>query len=116
MNTNASFINDLLRRLPQLKPLYDEHLADNDMLLPHVFMGAVTRFVIVEVEKSASREFLEELMDYFEAGLEHGAEQIKELIVVSFLENLADDTVALERLKPLFGPRLRKEVENIFGH
>jgi hypothetical protein len=115
MGTNASFIDDLLQLLPQLKPIYDEHLADNDTLLPHVFMGDVTRFAVAEAAKPTSRHILERLLGHLELGLENGSEQVKELVVVSFVENLIGETVALKAIKPLMGPKLKKEVEAICG-
>jgi hypothetical protein len=115
MSTIASFIEELLRLLPQLKSIYDEHLADNETLLPHVFMGDVTRFVVAEAEKSTSRDVLERLLGHLEEGLKNGPEQVKELVVVSFVENLTGETVVLDALKPLMGPYLKKEVEAIYG-
>jgi len=113
MSTNASFIEALLRRVPNLKPVYDEHLAANDTLLPHVFMGDVTRFAIVEAEKPGSRGSLATLLGHFEDGLRTGSDEVRELIVVSFVENLMGETTGLKALKPLMGPSLKTEVERI---
>ena len=115
MSNNVSFIENLIRVLPQLKPIYDEHLADNDTLLPHVLMGDLTRFVIVEVEKHKRREVLEPILGCLEEGLENGAEEVKELIAASFVENLMGETVTLEQLKPLMGENLKRAVQTICG-
>ena len=115
MSNNVSYIENLVKLLPQLKPIYDEHLADNDTLLPHVFMGAVARFVIVEVEKHKRPEVLERILGCLEEGLENGAEEVKELSAASFVENLMGETVALEQMKPLMGENLRKQVNIICG-
>jgi hypothetical protein len=53
-----SFIKELLRTVPELQPAYAEHLNDNDTLLPHVFMGDVTRFVIAEASKPSESKAL----------------------------------------------------------
>ena len=55
-------------------------------------------------------------MAHLEAGLKSGPEQVKEMIVVSFVENLTGETAALEALKPLMGPKLKKKVEEICGN
>lgn len=114
MSAHTSFIDQLLQSLPQLKPAHDEHLFDNNTLLPHVFMGDVTRFAIAEAAK-ANTEILQRLLDHLEKGLENSPKEVKELIAVSFVENLTGETVALKTLKPLIGPNLKKEVEIIYG-
>src|SRR5687767_6505879 len=101
MSANASYIEELLRRAPQLKPSYDQHVRDNDTLLPHVFMGDVARFVIAEVENPQSRASVRSLLDCFESGLTTGSDEIKELIVISFVENLIGETSALKALTPM---------------
>jgi hypothetical protein len=113
MSTNASFIEELLRRVPQLKAIYDEHLTDNEMLLPHVFMGDVTRFIIAEAETPRSQGALRTLLEHLENGLRTGSDEVKELIVVSVVENLIGETKALMILKPLMGSSLKAEVERI---
>ena len=35
----------LVQDIPELKPVYDEHIDDNDELLTHVFMADIVRFV-----------------------------------------------------------------------
>ena len=113
MSTNASFIEELLRRVPQLKAIYDEHLRDNETLLPHVFMGDVTRFAIAEAENPQSRTSVNTLLDHLEDGLKTGSDEVKELIVVSFVENLIGETSALKVLKLAMGSSLKTEVERI---
>jgi len=46
MTTIRSLIERLLASVPDLRGVYDEHISDNDELLPHVFFGDVTRFAI----------------------------------------------------------------------
>ena len=109
------FVDNMLQQLPSLKTVYDEHIDKNDSLLPHVFMGDLTRFVISESENVESRTTLTTLMRYLDDGLRTGSDEVKELIVVSFVENLLGEVAALRSLKPLMGPRLRSEVEQICG-
>ena len=113
MSANASFIEELLRRVPELKAVYDEHLLDNDTLLPHVFMGDVSRFAIAEAEKPLGRASVSTVLEHLEEGLKSGSDEVKELIVVSFVENLIGETSSLKVLKPLMGSTLKAEVERI---
>lgn len=105
----ASFVETLLRLVPELRTVYDAHIKDNDTLLPHVFMGDVTRFAISQANKATSREALDRLMGHMEEGLKNGSEEVKELIVVSFVENLIE-TGTLKALHLFMGPNLKKEV------
>jgi hypothetical protein len=116
MTENAAFIESLLRLVPALMPIYDEHLADNDTLLPHVFMGDVTRFAILKAHDLGSRNVMAELLDHLEEGLESGAEEVKELIIVSFIENLRGEGPTVEMIRPLMGTNMRKAVEEICEH
>ena len=45
-SATAHFVEHLLSKFPDLQPIDDSHMADNGELLPHVFMGSVTRFVV----------------------------------------------------------------------
>jgi hypothetical protein len=115
MNTDVTFINALLLRVPELKALYEEHLGDNEELLPHVFMWDVTRFAIAQADNVQTHEPLRRLLAVLEEALEGGADKVNELIAVSFAENLIGEEAALKVLKPLMGPRLSREVQNMCG-
>ena len=112
MNRNKLFIEELLDLVPELRSVYDKHLENNGSLLQHVFMGDATRFIIAEASKSQNEILLQKLLNYLEAGLKQG-EEVEELIVVSFVENLIDEKIALQVLKPLMGSNLRTQVETI---
>ncbi len=113
--TTESFIQQLLRRSPELKSTYDAHVADNDGLLPHVFMGDVTRFTIRQTTQPESQEILMGLLEQIESGLVDGSDEVKELIAVSFVENLCGEEEALESLSPIMGFNLREEVRKLCG-
>lgn len=115
ISTPEAFIKDLLRSVPDLTIAYEEHATDNDALLPHVFLGDVTRWAIAATKNRNSLSSLTQLLDHMETGLTSGSEAVKELIAVSFLENLCGEKAALRSLKPLMGPSLKKEVENVCG-
>ena len=115
MSTGDSFIERLLRVVPELKEAYDEHVTDNDMLLPHVFMGDITRFVIAEASSASGLSAVHRVLDYFESELRMGAAESIELIRASFVENLIGEKVVVNKLKPIMGLGLRREIETICG-
>lgn len=114
MSTNTAFIEELLRRVPDVKPIYDEHVADNDTLLPHVFLGDVSRFVVAEANKGLCPAAIA-VLEHLDEGLGIGSEEVKELIVVSFVENLIGETTALKALNTVMRPRLKAQVKRICG-
>jgi hypothetical protein len=113
--TAKSFIEELLRVVPELRPAYEIHLVDNATLLPHVFMGDVARFVVVESASHEKQSTLVHLVGFLENALTDGGKEIQELIAASFVENLIGETKALQSLKVLMGPNLKRQVETICG-
>ena len=116
MRSTATFMEELLRRVPELKPLYDEHLRDNQLLLPHLLMANITRFAIGAGDLAPRTESTRALLGCLEAGLSDGNDEVKELIGVSFAENLIGEVEGLERLRPLMGSILRTEVDRFCGY
>lgn len=97
----AEFVRTLAQGVPELQPLLREHEADYKELLPHVFMGDVTRFVfdLHSRAQRGSREtegVLTEILVGVEKALASRDLSLRDLIVASFLENL-------DRSDPLFG-------------
>ncbi|MEK6747633.1 MAG: hypothetical protein AABY83_00315 [Pseudomonadota bacterium] len=115
MDAGELFIERLLRVAPELKGAYEEHLVDNDMLLPHVFMGDVTRFVVAAAEGGNDRVVVQRILDYFEIELKAGEAESLELIRASFVENLTGESTVVNKLKPMMGTGLRREIEAICG-
>ncbi|HEX3654086.1 MAG TPA: hypothetical protein VHU18_14795 [Rhizomicrobium sp.] len=107
---NSVFVEKLLVAAPQFQGAYEQHLAMNDELLPHVFMGDVTREVIAACHDRSELLRLKALMVFFEEQLKSGDAEARELIGASFCENVADDQRALKVLSPLMGPMLRQFV------
>ena len=116
MATNESFIGRLLRIVPELKDAYDEHVADNDILLPHVFMGDVTRFVLAEISCIKGDVVVKRILDCLENEMLAGSAESMGLIRASFVENLVGASKAMPKLKLIMGPALRAEVEAICGN
>ena len=74
--------------------VYDKHIEDYDELLPHVFFGDLTRYVVelykatLDCSQDKSKwDELDTILSYLEDGISGNDEEIQELIAVSFLEN-----------------------------
>jgi len=103
-------VKQLLERVPELQPAYEEHLRDYDEVLPHVFFGEVTRYVVVRVRAGeiGVSSPVGRILDFLERCAASGDEQVEELVWVSFLENLVEYDDVLLALRGLIGPNLAK--------
>ena len=107
---------DLLSTAPGLVPIYREHLALHDALLPELFMSQVTGWLSGTVYApdghtipgGAAGDTARTLVDVIEAHLTSGDAEVRELITLSFLDSI-DASPANEVLRLHFGPSLRAE-------
>ncbi|MBW3650414.1 MAG: hypothetical protein KY458_07595 [Actinobacteria bacterium] len=119
-----ALINRLAGRSPRLAALLREHRVENfGDVLPHVFFGDLTRFILREycriagertVDESAMTSELEGLLEELEGAFASGEdEEVSELIAVSFLENLPGRDEEGQGIRDLLGPTLRTALAKI---
>lgn len=106
----TSFVRLLLHEVPELKPVYIQHIEDYDELLEHVFMGDVARFAEQLYITNPRSKCLTRLLDFLDKSYAVEDENLKELISVSFLENLSRDEKYCEGIRNLLGEKLSKEL------
>jgi len=112
--STIELVDKLVERLPALQPLLREHLADNfGEVLPHVFFGDLTRYVVAELVRSDNPGAVQPILDELEVAFSAGDELVAELIAVSFLENLPQQGEAGDSIRGLLGPRLRSQLGRI---
>ena len=124
MTDDAAFVRELAAVVPPLQGLLAQHLAENEELLPHVFMGDVSRFVIEQYNEHlegspGSLAALERLFSTLERGAAEGSEDVQEMITVSFLENVAEEMTLSPALQSFLGPSLKRELRGVldgFGY
>ena len=124
MTDDAAFVHGLVAAVPPLQAVLAQHLADYEELLPHVFMGDVSRFMIGQYNEhlegsSGSLAVLEQLFSALERGASEGAERVQEMITVSFLENVAEEMTLFPDLQSFLGPTLKHELRGVldgFGY
>jgi len=106
-----SFIPSLLQAVPELVPVYEEHMIDNfDELLPHVFMGDVTRFVVSSYKNKENLVSVKKILDLLDQAIRSEDEKLQELVSVSFLENLPQEEACFNDIKKLMSDDLRDEL------
>ena len=90
--TTVEFIERMLEAVPDLRPVYQEHIDEFDELLSHVFMGRVDDFVtdlLVRDHLNGTNDGevkVANLLAIMEDGLKNGDEDVDNMICVSFLE------------------------------
>jgi len=120
MTTAVKFITTLRERVPEVEPLYAEHLSYYEVLLPHIFIADVREFV-EETNTSAANgsrrasELLARILDVFEEGATSENDETSNLIATSFLEGLERNHPHFALLKNLLGPTLSSDLEKQRG-
>jgi hypothetical protein len=114
------FSSDLANRFPSLGAVLAEHMKDNfGAILPHVFFGDVTRWLVglVTVANTAealrNRKELTSALGYLENAYNSGDEELQELISVSFLENLPRPGERGAEIRQMVGPSLSGQLKRI---
>jgi hypothetical protein len=116
MSTLAQLLVDLMTTAPGLVPIYREHLALHDALLPDLFMTQVAAWVSGTMHAVGQRtipdgaggEEARTVVAVIESHLTSGDAEVRELISLSFLDSV-DASPANEVLRLHFGPSLRAE-------
>lgn len=101
--------------------MYREHLADNyGEVLPHILMGDFTRWFIDQcrtavglTETEAERARVRRVAQFLDEEYESGPHYVRELLFVSFLENLHLAGRDYDLVKSFLSPVLRTELDRL---
>src|SRR5713101_1649283 len=78
----------LLSAVPEFASAYQEHLADNEVeLLLHVLFGDLTRFAL-DADENGDTEVIRRLLGFLDLSLREGDARVRNLVQVSFVENV----------------------------
>jgi hypothetical protein len=91
---------------PELEFVRRQHVVDHHEILPHVLLGDVTRWIVAHHPQAR-------LLAVLEHHLSTGGEEVRNVIAVSFLENLEKGEPADERVRRALGPQLRAALESM---
>ena len=112
-----NIVDLLLLEAPELHPLFEEHLRDQfGELLQHVFFGDLARYLVdqvrlegADVEKCRSGG-VARILGVLERAMASHDERVRELVSVSFVENLDPSDEAYKAVKSMLGPNLQEEL------
>ena len=93
---------------PALASVLQEHLEDFDEMLPHLYFGDISRWVVDELAKPSPSQEVRQLLDLFESTYPTAHDDVQNLIDVSFIEMVQDDPSVVR----LFGPPLLSRVDD----
>lgn len=103
-------VDRLIAEVPALRVALDQHVAANHELLPHVFFGDVTHFVVSGFDGHPERKAdALKILALLEESMASPSEDVKNLVSVSFLENLLGEK-PLDAIRAAMGPRLRAQL------
>jgi hypothetical protein len=117
MDLNYQSFSDQLRvAVPGFAGIFDEHVADNGEVLPHVLLGDLVRFLSNEIQvHGVETGAVQQAMALLECGMASDDARLQELVAVSFLENLEPEDPSFPTIRKMFGPRLEEQYTLLTG-
>lgn len=116
-STSELLIERLVQAVPDLVPLYNEHITDYDEVLPHVFFGDVVRYLTqdfsgpdVRVLREQHHRHVLKVLRILDDAIMLADPDVLELLSVSFLENIDWSTPEGQWIRSSLGPGLRQEL------
>ena len=115
MSADTVFVKSMVEHFPGLAPVLEEHISNFGELLPHVLLGDITRYVLALYTRGSAggvpfRLEVREILDFLEDSFVEGNQEVRELISVSFLENLPRPGENGSQIGELLGEQLRKQL------
>ena len=118
-DVTVSFVRSMVARFSKLKALLAGHIEDNEgEILPHVFFGDLTRYVVSLALAAGGAELplthdLHAILEYLEEAYASGGDEVQELIAVSFLENLPRPAEPGAWIREIVGPSLCRQLQRM---
>lgn len=120
MSDPVAFVKTIGERFRGVGSLLEEHVTDNmGEILPHVFFGDLTRYIMALVAAVTAggglepRRELREILDFLEESFSTGDRVLQELISVSFLENLPRAGEEGSHVRSMLGTGLSAELRRM---
>lgn len=112
----VALVGTLVYRFPELRPLLQDHLDDQDgEILPHLFMADVERWAEgrITADDEASKKLVQDVLDFLEVAYCTQGDDVQELIAVSFLEHFPRPGEPASELRSMVGPNLAEQLQRI---
>ena len=107
MLTKEQLAAEFITLFPDHKPDYEEHIANYNKLLGHVFFGDVINIPLTSLLKSNNdKETIKKYVKFIEHMLANGNDEVNNIVFVTILEYLGDDDVVLKNAYTYFSDEL----------
>lgn len=100
-------INLIIDEFKDLKSVLQEHIEFNEELLPHVYFGECTGIFINYISED-NPQVLQSLFGVFEIMATQGNDDVVNILCVTILERLGDDSKVLNNARKYMGKETRK--------
>jgi hypothetical protein len=111
MTVSQDMVRDLVLAFPQLRQMYDEHVADNDEVLPHVIFGIgdgiTDRVIAAYVARDPEGLDWRGILDHLDEQLGLDNKEITDVICTDFLYGLPWSGQPGHTITEELPPRLR---------
>lgn len=108
--TEDEFVRALVEAIPEVQPILDEHLTDNDELLLHPFVARVRDFAI-DAFDNGKTTLSDGIVAILERGMRDGDEGVENAVAVSFIEDTPWWDTNRQAFIDSWPPALRAEAE-----
>jgi hypothetical protein len=115
LETEIAFVGSLVTAVQGVLPLFARHLRENsNEILPHVFFADLADDILTDTEQKV---WIPEMLEFFDSHfLGDEYDPIKNLIAVSFIEQLPYSGRSVIRIVEMLPGRLRAEYDQVSGN
>ena len=106
------FLNKYCNLSEKYKEVYDEHYDFNEEIVPHVLMSELT-YKLIELYKSKNMDLVIQTLKFVDHEFVISSKEVKNMIVVSMLENFPPSGDQCFDLRNLLSKQLRNELEQV---
>jgi hypothetical protein len=109
-SAGAEISERVVAAVPEFSLEAREHVASNGVVLPHVLFGDFTRFVVAAFDRH-DEQLVSRCLQLMETMLDQGDATIRNLVQVSFVENVGPHLPAMAAFISAWPPLHRAEAE-----
>ena len=116
--SEKNFCNKMVNDNPYLKELYDKHVKYYDEINPNLFLGELSELLLnyaSDLDKlfdTTKQEFVNKLTAYINNSYITENDDVKNLIAVSYVENITPRDAGYLQLKPFLSELIIKDIES----
>lgn len=105
-----------IQEFPEFNLSYKDHLEYNVVCLPHVFFGDEVNNILIRLIQEECNSKLMKVFSFFERMAIIGDKDVKNLLAVTILARLGDDTYILKKAFKYMGENTKKILKEIESH